>query len=616
MRRGETLKFFWRTKKEDGGPAAAAPQPESASGISEPLESASVSEPTTPPETTSIEAEPAAAPGSSAGAQQAHEDGAATNVVTLQPARLSERIAAAAMKTVVAFTAAGDDSAAGDQSVIEPMPHGPLPGQEESYVQLARALENRRVRAHVLVDGPAGTGRRTAVRMAIEASRASRPRPDDWIYVTTAPGSRRLEPFALPHGQGTMFVREVRAAIERAAANHDRLILGDEFRLGLELIDEEFRHRAGTTLDHLKRRAEGQNIALVKTPEGFVLAPMHEGKVVRSDVFRSLPESLQRDVEAKIAGLEGELKSLIEQQPAEDAAYGDRVATFAREAATRAVRPQFGAVRLAFSDTADVIDIIEAGLVAGARSGVDAAHRTRSPGEPLSLLGGIDVLPAQTANDFSEPAPVVYAHEISERALLGEIATDVNGRLTLLPGHLMRANGGYLVVDAWRLAAEPRAWLALSAALERDAVAPCLAPGLALEATPVPLAIKLIVLADDISLAKLATLDPGFMRHFPHSVKFSAKVPRAAFAAGDYGRLAAAVAEAHGLKPLAAPAAETLYRAAHVKAGSNGTIHVDTHALVALLSDADLEASASGAAIIRARDIEAAARRLDDGASA
>lgn len=604
MRRGETLKLFWRTKKDENGPAAASSQTATSSethaeSASAPADETAPAAPVTEDARAQLSAE----------APPSESESAASNVVTLQPAKLSERIAAAAMKTVVAFTSTDEDTAA----ALEPMPQGPLPGQEELYVQLTRALDSRRPRAHVLLIGPSGTGRRTAVRAGIEASRASRSRPDDWIYVTTAPGSRRLDPFALPHGQGALFVREVRGAIERASANHDRLISGDEFRLGLELIDEEFRHRAGTTLDHLKRRAEGQNIALVKTPEGFVLAPMHEGKVVRSDVFRSLPESLQRDVEAKIAGLEGELKSLIEQQPSEDAAYGDRVATFSREAATRAVKPQFAAVRLAFNDASDVIDIIEAGLVAGAGTVATLSARTASADAASNLAGRIDVLPAQLAADFAESAPVVTAHDMSVRALLGQIAPDAHGRLTLLPGHLMRANGGYLVVEAWRLAAEPRAWLALSAALEREAVAPCLAPGLALEATPVPLDIKLIVIADDEALGKLAALDPGFKRHFAHTVRFSSRIARTDFTIEAYGRFAAAVATAHGLKPVAAPAAETLYRAAHAKAGSNGTIHVDTHALAALLSDADLEAAAGGAAFIRSRDVEAAMRRIDDG---
>ena len=88
------------------------------------------------------------------------------------------------------------------------------------------------------------------------------------------------------------------------------MIASDDYRLAIEVIDEEFRHRADKSLDDLKRRAEAQNIALLKTSEGFVLAPMHEGKVVRSEVFRSLPDGLQRDVEAKIAMLEGELKGL------------------------------------------------------------------------------------------------------------------------------------------------------------------------------------------------------------------------------------------------------------------------------------------------------------------
>ena len=65
------------------------------------------------------------------------------------------------------------------------------------------------------------------------------------------------------------------------------------------------RYHGEKAVEQVRRRAEAQNIAVVKSLDGYVLAPMHEGRVVRSDVFRALPEALKRNVEAKITTLEG-----------------------------------------------------------------------------------------------------------------------------------------------------------------------------------------------------------------------------------------------------------------------------------------------------------------------
>lgn len=574
------MKFFWRAKT-----AEQKPEPDEKSPVSA-VAQASSSDGASP-----------AADAAPSGTSNSGDD-PATNVVTLQPAKLTERIAAAATKTASALTTTGDDD---EKGVIAFAPGKDLPVQQEAVKALSIAIASNRDGANILLIGPAGTGRRSAAARLVELRRPSLERPGDWLYATAPGDARRLDAYAMPHGQGALFVREVKAAIARAEANHARLAAGDDYRLGLEIIDEEFRHRTNRSLDQLKRRAEAQNIALVKTPEGFVLAPMHEGKVVRNDVFRALPESLQRDVESKIASLEGELKAFIEGLPAQDAAQGERIAAFNRDTAARAVKSQFEPVRAAFNGAGEIIDRIEASLVAaiaqGSRVHDGAAARNRND---------IVVLGAQIAADFSEIAPFVVAHDVSPEALLGEFGTDADARLRLKPGALMRANGGFLLIEAWRLAARPDAWLALSAALETGEVVPVAASSLILDVEPLPVKVRLVVVGDDISIQKLSDLDPGLLRFFPHVVRFLGAAPRSAVSKAAYAEIAAALAVRKHLKPLAAAAAGAIYDEACI----SNSVSLNLTDLSALLYEADRLADAVQSASIRAEDIKSAASRI------
>ena len=405
----------------------------------------------------------------------------------------------------------------------------------------------------------------------------------------------------MPHGQGALFVREVKAAIARAESNHARLVAGDDYRLGLEIIDEEFRHRCNKTLDQLKRRAEAQNIALVKTPEGFVLAPMHEGKVVRNDVFRALPELLQRDVGSKIASLEVELKAFVDSLPVEDAAQGERISAFNRDAAARAVKSQFEAVRAAFTGAGEVIDRIEASLVSAIASGArlhdGALARPRSE---------VFVFGAQLAADFSDASPLVVAHDVSPPALIGELGRDADGRVKLKPGLLMRANGGFLLIEAWRLAAMPDGWLALSAALDAGEVTPLTHDGLIVDIEPLPLKVKVVLVADDPSIQRLSDIDPGILRFFPHIVRFQAVAPRSALSKSAYAEIAAALAVRKALRPLAASAANALYDIACI----SNSVSLNLTDLSALLYEADRLASEGQSTSIRGDDIKTAASRI------
>ena len=77
---------------------------------------------------------------------------------------------------------------------------------------------------------------------------------------------------------------------------------GDDYQARRRAIDEQFRSGNEEALEALSKKAQSQNIALLRTPTGFAMAPMHEGKVVKPEVFNALPEAMRRDVETKIAG--------------------------------------------------------------------------------------------------------------------------------------------------------------------------------------------------------------------------------------------------------------------------------------------------------------------------
>lgn len=584
----QNVKFFWRLKKDDA--AGSQPAPVSTDDVGP--EAAAASNDAPAPDAASITDSALQA---TAEAVSAPAEEAASNVVTLQPGRLSERIAAAALKTVTSLTASEPVSLITE--TVTPRAPGPLPGHEAAYQNLLRVLSADQPRAHVLVTGRAGSGRRTAVQYCVMQAQPSRARPSDWVYVASHDGCR-LKPYRLPHGQAVMFAAEANAAADRARASHQRLVASDDYRLGLEIIDEEYRQRASKMLDVLKRRAEEQNIALVKTPEGFVLAPMHDGKVVRNDVFRALPEGMQREVEVKISGLESDLKGFLELLPEEDNAQSARIEAFSRDAAVRAIRPHTDALRAAFTEGAVLLDAVQEALVTAASVSIGARTSAAVAGQ---------VLIAQASGDFATAAPAIFAHDASPAGLCGEVGHDANGRLMLKPGALMQANGGYLVVEAWRLAADPQGWAALARALELGHVSPLASPGI--EAEPIAFSARIVLIADEHALTRLLSIDSGLRRFFRHIVRLPSSVPREVMTVAEYASLAAAIADAEGLRPIAANASDAIYRAALARDGGGDLLPLDTHGLRALLLDADLEAAAVDAAHIRQVDVEAAARR-------
>ncbi len=576
--------FFWRAKKEAELPSiepeAAAP----AVAVADVDPGAIVSEEAGDSDAANPDP-PAAIP-------------SASNVVAITTSKLSDRLAAAASKTVSIVT--GETDAA---TVEASVPGSAPPGQSHAYEILTRAVERTHWNSHVLALGPPGTGRRTALATLLEKRRTELPRPSDCVYLWSSGMGRALQAFALPHGQGALFAREVQDAISRSTSTYERLIASDDYRLAVEVIDEEFRHRADKSLDDLKRRAEAQNIALLKTSEGFVLAPMHDGKVVRSEIFRSLPDGLQRDVETKIAVLESELKVLIGALPGECMAQGERISVLNHETASRAVRPQIELVQSAFGGAGALLPAIEADFI--------RAFCERSGGGPRSTgVPAVKVLPVQTSSDFSEAAPVVFVRDVSAAHLAGIIGLDSDGRVAFQPGQLMRANGGFLVVEAWRLAAAPEGWAILSAALELGEIKPRVAPGMIIDAEPIKLDVRVILVADFKSLEKLSGIDAGVTKHFPIVAQFEATALCRDADASAFGAFSAAMAKDNGFRPVTESAVGLIYKDACRRAEKPDCVSLDLTALRTLLAEADQIAAAGSSGVIRRADIEVASRAL------
>ena len=81
------------------------------------------------------------------------------------------------------------------------------------------------------------------------------------------------------------------------------LFESEDYQVRRRAIDEQFRSGQEEALEALNAKAQAQNIAILRTPTGFTMAPMHEGKVVKPEVFNALPEAMRKEVEIKIEAL-------------------------------------------------------------------------------------------------------------------------------------------------------------------------------------------------------------------------------------------------------------------------------------------------------------------------
>ena len=200
------------------------------------------------------------------------------------------------------------------------------------------------------------------VAPASEGSKAAAdaPAPNDWVYVNNFEAPNKPIAIRLPPGRAAALAKGMVAAIDELRAALPAIFESEDYLARRRSIDEELRGAQEDLLEALNRKAAQQSIAVLRTPMGFAMAPMLDGKVVKPEVFGGLPEAMRRDVEAKIATLQQELEEILSQGPRLEKSRRARLSALNEEFARRVLRAALDDVEADHRDLPDVLRFLAA----------------------------------------------------------------------------------------------------------------------------------------------------------------------------------------------------------------------------------------------------------------
>ena len=489
---------------------------------------------------------------------------------------------------------------------------GPLLGQDRALADLDFGLKMRGRDFNIFVLGPPGSGKRTAVRARLgTAARGAEP-PPDWVYVARFTDPHGLRALSLPAGRAPLLAESVGAALAELRATLPAAFEAEDYRARHRAIEEDYRSAHDDALDALHAKAAEQNIAVLRTPLGFGMAPMHDGQVVKPEVFNQLPQAMRRDVESRVGALQSELEAILTSAPAVDKERRRQLAALNIETARHPIEAALDGVSQAFSDVPEVTAFLadmERDLIAHALTFLSPAAQEASRHRYV-----VHVLVSHTKE---AGAPVVHEIDPTPSSLIGDIGPAGDGGLPGAPsrriraGALHKANGGTLVIDAGRLVSVPAAWHTLKCALKRGEIrvgpASSGATGAdtaeSVDADPIPLDVKVILTGTPGDYERLDAADPDFAQLFKVRASFAPTVARTAVNESRLARLVASMAKAHALKPLDAGGAARLIEEASRIAGHRDTLTLDLGRIADIAREADFWSKHAGRDVTTAEDV-------------
>ena len=522
-----------------------------------------------------------------------------------------------------------DPASLGFQLTSELEPITGLIGQDRALRAIQFGADMKSHDFNMFVLGPPASGKSTAVRDYLTKKAAEAPTPPDWVYVNNFEQQNRPRALKLPAGRGRELANHMIAAIDELRTTIPTVFESEEYQARRRAIEEEFRSSQEEAFEALNRKAQAQNIAILRTPMGFAMAPVHEGKVVKPEVFNALPEEMRKNVQAKIEALQKELESILEQVPKSDKQRRNRLTELNQEMAEGAVREALNDVRNAFADVPQVLEYLdEAGkdlirnvglfLSQGdenelVKQSIDTSRDPRFRRYMVNVIVG--------DKDGKSGAPVLeeinptfgnLIGRVEHIAQMGALVTDF---LLIKPGALHKANGGYLLIDARKLLLSPFAWEALKRTIKAREIRieqPWESLGLGMISTqtldpePIPLDVKVVLFGDRELYYLLAAFDPDFQGLFKVQADFDDTIDWSPENNLAYARVIASIVAQHKLKPFDASGVARVIEEGARLADDREKLSIQLGRISDLVREADYWSSQAGRKVTTREDVERA----------
>ncbi|MGA3001725.1 MAG: ATP-binding protein [Acetobacteraceae bacterium] len=410
---------------------------------------------------------------------------------------------------------------------------------------------------------------RDSVRLMLDEAALSVPAPADWVYVYNFADPQRPKALSLPAGRAPALQKAIHDLIEELKAALPAVFESEDYQKQRGAVEQAIQARGQAAFAALNEKAQAQNIAILRTPAGFTMAPIRDGKIVPPEDFNAWSREQQLAAQQSIEALEKDLEDTLRAMPRLEKERRDAVLALERETARSTIEHPVAQAKAAFADLAGVLAHIDEFTTDLLENVHIFAAPQEAAADPTSILrlGGalerfeVNVMVTQSDNGLA--APVIEELNPTLANLVGRVeylqmqgALVTNFRL-IKAGALHRANGGTLLLDVRALLSEPYSWPALKRALTRGEIVIedvtrfiGLTTTVSLEPDPIPLNVKIVLFGDRMLYYMLSSADPDLSRHFKVLADFDDEFERTIDNEMLLARMIGGMAQQEGLKPL------------------------------------------------------------------
>lgn len=482
---------------------------------------------------------------------------------------------------------------------------------------------------NLFVLGETGTGRISLLEYLLQNAARVQPAPPDWLYVNHFEEVREPAPLQVPAGLGAALAADVEALIDALLWSVWTAFENPAHLRRKANLERVFKQRYDAALDRVAERAGSAGIVMFRNGETVSFSPLKDGVPVDDAAFSALGEQERDRFHKDVRALEECLSEELLELPQWKRETDDQLRQLAGEVVEQAIAPLFSALGEKYAEWPGVAAYLERFRadfcqVIGPAVLEQPSHDAAAERERRSDLRRRYVPRLLISRTADQGAPVVREPDPNFQNLFGRIEyASEQGTLStdyhrIYPGALHRANGGYLILEAEKVVADPAVWNALKRCLKSGSIrfeTPPPEPGAPAVATlnpnPIPLSVKIALVGASELFYAMRELDPEFPELFRVLAEFDRYFPRDAGSMMEFACVLKTLTERQGLPPLDVDAVACLVIHSARLAEHQQRLSARVGCIVEVAAEADVFRRRRGDATILGRHVrEALAAKL------
>ena len=499
--------------------------------------------------------------------------------------------------------------------------------QDRAVQSLKTGLSINRRNFNVYVAGASGTGRTTIVRSILSQIAATRPSPPDWIYVYNFRDKEAPCAIQMPAGKGRAFAEDMARLVETLQVELPAAFRDKEYQAEVQDIVSESLSSEHDFFAVLSKRAEEVGFAVKSTKTGLVTVPMAEGKSLSNKEYEALSEAEKKTIEERRRALEPYIHDFVSRTRVIETKTQERIKRKQLQVARRISSKPISRLKRRFGKIVGIKEYLEQVQIHLLDS-LGQFVREEGPGDGPGELPErefveykvnvvVDNADRTGAPIIVEPRPTYYNlfGKIEKKVESGVYFTDFT---MIKAGSVLKANGGYLLINTNDLFSYPLVWENLKSILRyRESTIEDLGehmgylPTSGLKPQPIPISLKIVLVGPGYVYELLHRHDEDFRKLFQVKSEFDYEMPRNEHTMLDYARFVATTCANEKLRPVTGDGVSAVVEFGSRLVESQRKVTLQFNLIANLLVEADALAQEQGVEEISRAHIEDSIRQRE-----